>query len=384
MAEKLSPPNPPPSDGVVRIRPFRAEDAPAIAAACQDPQVPRWIPLIPVPYTEVDARRFILVSLQAWNDGSGYEFAIADARTDRYVGSVGIQPGSNPRRHAVGYMVAPEMRGHGIATRGLRLAVRWAFESLAVERLALWTLPGNVASQRVAEKAGFRWEGIVRNWDSGRDGQPLDVVMFSMTPDDLADAIEADAEETADGDRVGSGAAGGGASGTASGAAADSTKLRIAPFPRELPATGTRGAAFIDVVAVADLGPDSIRRVTLAGVDLLVASTPDGIVVTDDRCPHMSAPLSIGELRGCVVSCPLHEGSFNLSTGETVQMPTTGGLDADGNYHSPWSPSGSRPKAEQPSKKLEARRLTRIQRLRYYPARIRGGRLEAQIPSVPE
>ena len=57
---------------------------------------------------------------------------------------------------------------------------------------------------------------------------------------------------------------------------------------------------------------------------------PTGIVATDDRCPHMSAPLSIGELDGCVVACPLHEGRFDLCTGETVQMPTTGGLDADG------------------------------------------------------
>jgi len=41
------------------------------------------------------------------------------------------------------------------------------------------------------------------------------------------------------------------------------------------------------------------------------------------------------DLDGCVVACPLHEGRFDLVTGETVQMPTTGGLDADGNYHSP-------------------------------------------------
>ncbi len=47
-----------------------------------------------------------------------------------------------------------------------------------------------------------------------------------------------------------------------------------------------------------------------------------GIVATDDRCPHMSAPLSIGELDGCVVACPLHEGRFDLCTGET-------GPDAD-------------------------------------------------------
>jgi nitrite reductase/ring-hydroxylating ferredoxin subunit len=127
-----------------------------------------------------------------------------------------------------------------------------------------------------------------------------------------------------------------------------------------------------------------MRRVTLAGVDLLVAWTDAGILVTDDRCPHMAAPLSIGELAGCVVACPLHEGRFDLCTGDTVRMPTTGGLDPDGNYHRPWSPSGSEPKPEPPSKKLEARRLTRVNRLRYYPARIRDGRLEAQLPILPE
>jgi nitrite reductase/ring-hydroxylating ferredoxin subunit len=142
-------------------------------------------------------------------------------------------------------------------------------------------------------------------------------------------------------------------------------------------------------VAVADLAPGTMRRVTLADLDLLVAWTDDGILVTDDRCPHMAAPLSIGELAGCVVSCPLHEGRFDLRSGDTVQMPTTGGLDADGEYHKPSSQSGAQPRPEPPTpepptKKVEARRLTRVNRLRYYPARIRDGRLEAQIPIVPE
>ena len=83
-----------------------------------------------------------------------------------------------------------------------------------------------------------------------------------------------------------------------------------------------------------------MRRVTRGDLDVLLAHTPAGIVATDDRCPHMSAPLSIGELDGCVVACPLHEGRFDLRTGDTVQMPTTGGLDADGIYHPTWSPGG--------------------------------------------
>jgi ribosomal-protein-alanine N-acetyltransferase len=365
MSEKLSPPNPPLSDGVIAVRPFRADDAPAITAACQDLEIPRWIPIIPVPYTEADARGFILLTLQAWHDGTGYEFAIVDATTDRYVGSIGLHVGPNPRRYAIGYLVSPEARRRGYAVRALRLVTRWGFESLSIERLALWTLPGNIASQAVAEKAGFRFEGLARNWETDRDDLPIDAVMYSMTPDDLADSLAAAAATTA-------------TSATATAAA------RIADVPRELRAPGTRAAPFVEIGRVTDLAPGLMRRVTLAGLDLLVAWTDDGIVVTDDRCPHMAAPLSIGVLAGCVVACPLHEGRFDLCTGETVQMPTTGGLDADGNYHRPWSPSGAELKPEPPSKKLEARRLTRVNRLRYYPARIRDGRLEAQLPILPE
>jgi RimJ/RimL family protein N-acetyltransferase/nitrite reductase/ring-hydroxylating ferredoxin subunit len=373
MAEKLSPPNPPLSDGVVVLRPFRAEDAPAITAACQDPEIQRWVPIIPVPYAEADARRFILLTLQAWQDGTSYEFAIAEPATDGYVGSIGIHLGPSPRRHAVGYIVSPGARRRGFATRALRLITRWAFEQLDIERLALWTLPGNLASLGVAEKAGFRFEGLARNWEVDRDDRPIDAVMYSMTPEDLADALAAHATPTGGKSAAGGPAAGGPAAGA-----------KVAEVPRELRAPGTRAAPYVEMAAIADLAPGTMRRVTRADLDLLIAWTDDGIVVTDDRCPHMSAPLSIGELAGCVVACPLHEGRFDLLTGETVQMPTTGGLDADGVYHRPWSPSGAEPKPEPPTKKLEARRLTRVDRLRYYPARIRDGRLEAQLPIILE
>jgi nitrite reductase/ring-hydroxylating ferredoxin subunit len=121
-------------------------------------------------------------------------------------------------------------------------------------------------------------------------------------------------------------------------------------------------------------------RVTRGELDLLLAHTAAGIVVTDDRCPHMSAPLSIGSLEGCVVACPLHEGRFDLCSGNPVRMPTTGGLDPDGIYHPTWSPSGGPPKVDPPGLKAEARRLTRVRRFRYYPVRIVDGVIEASIP----
>ena len=155
---------------------------------------------------------------------------------------------------------------------------------------------------------------------------------------------------------------------------------RAAAFPGHLQAIGTAGAPFEAVLDAADLAPGTLRRITRGELDILLAHTPDGIVATDDRCPHMSAPLSIGELDGCVVACPLHEGRFDLRTGDTVQMPTTGGLDADGTYRPTWSPAGRDPKIDPPGKKAEARRLTRVRRLRYYPVRIVDGRIEVALP----
>jgi nitrite reductase/ring-hydroxylating ferredoxin subunit len=154
----------------------------------------------------------------------------------------------------------------------------------------------------------------------------------------------------------------------------------IMPIPDGLLAPGTAGRPFEPVAAVDDVPVGGMLRVTRTDVDLLVAHSEEGICVIDDRCPHMSAPLSIGVLAGCVVACPLHRGHFDLATGETVQFPTTGGLDADGGYHPPWSPPGSPERTEPTDLKAQARALTRVRRLRYYPVRIRSGMIEVSFP----
>ena len=155
----------------------------------------------------------------------------------------------------------------------------------------------------------------------------------------------------------------------------------VAAVPPLLVAPGADAATYMAVLDAADLPPGTMRRISRGDLDVLLANTPGGIVAVDDRCPHMSAPLSLGGLEGCVVACPLHEGSFDLCTGEPVRMPTTGGLDPDGTYHPTWSPAGREPKVDPPGLKAEARRLTRVRRMRFYPLRIVDGRIEIAIPA---
>jgi len=154
-----------------------------------------------------------------------------------------------------------------------------------------------------------------------------------------------------------------------------------APFPPALLAPGTRDADFEAVLAVADLPAGALHRVSRGDLDVLLAHTPIGVLAVEDRCPHMAAPLSIGRLEGCVIACPLHNGRFDLASGNPVQMPTTGGLDPDGVVYATWSPPGSDPKPEPPGKKAEARRLTRVRRFRYFPVRIAHGQIEVRLPA---
>jgi 3-phenylpropionate/trans-cinnamate dioxygenase ferredoxin component len=160
----------------------------------------------------------------------------------------------------------------------------------------------------------------------------------------------------------------------------DRAAAAAAPFPAGLEAPGASDAPWQDLLDAAELPQGEMRRVTRGDLDVLLAHTPDGIVAVADRCPHMSAPLSIGTLDGCVVGCPLHEGRFDLRSGDPVQMPTTGGLAPDGAYHPTWSPVGREPKVDPPGLKAEARRLTRVRRFRYFPIRVVDGRIEARLP----
>jgi 3-phenylpropionate/trans-cinnamate dioxygenase ferredoxin component len=158
------------------------------------------------------------------------------------------------------------------------------------------------------------------------------------------------------------------------------SEIRIASIPRGLTAIGAGSAPFETTIRADELAPGELRRVTFGDLDILLVHTSNGMVAIDDRCPHMAAPLSLGELEGCLLACPLHSGQFDLVTGLPTRMPTTGGLDPDGAYHPTWSPPGKDPKPDPPGVKAEARRLTRVRRIRYYPLRVRDGLLEVAVP----
>jgi RimJ/RimL family protein N-acetyltransferase len=162
-------------DGVVRLRGFEPSDVPAIVSACQDPDIPRWTG-VPSPYTEEDAR--------AWLESGAEEtFAIVDHATHELLGSIGVRFLGDGVAET-GYWVKREARGRGVAPRALELVARWALVERGIARLQLHAEPGNVASQRVAEKAGFVREGLMRSAIELK-GERRDALLYSRVREDL-------------------------------------------------------------------------------------------------------------------------------------------------------------------------------------------------------
>jgi RimJ/RimL family protein N-acetyltransferase len=168
-------------DNELLLRPWNEGDIPALARACDDSDTARFIPQIPSPYTEDDARTWIGLCRDLWQTGDRLPFAIVHAENAELLGSIDVRLGEVG---SIGYWVAPWARGRGIATAALVLLSRWAIRERGVERLELTTHPENIASQRVAEKAGFVREGVLRSHIRFREGR-RDSVLFSLLPADL-------------------------------------------------------------------------------------------------------------------------------------------------------------------------------------------------------
>jgi [ribosomal protein S5]-alanine N-acetyltransferase len=112
------------------------------------------------------------------------ELAIAD-QDDALLGSVILHSVDwHNRRGELGYWLVAGARGRGVATRALRLALRWMFEDLGLERAEIATTPDNAGSLAVARRLGFAEEGLLRGRDV-EEGRRVDIVILGLLRSDL-------------------------------------------------------------------------------------------------------------------------------------------------------------------------------------------------------
>ena len=144
------------TDGVVTLRPFARDDIDAHVAG-EDDEARLWFGQ-PGPSTYAGMLEVVDRWQREREAGTRLTFAIQhDGIT---VGTAEARPDQDVA--ALSWMLYAGHRGHGYATRAIRLLIGYAFETLGVRRVEAEVDPRNLASQRVATRAGLRREGLRR------------------------------------------------------------------------------------------------------------------------------------------------------------------------------------------------------------------------------
>lgn len=175
------------TDDLIFLRPYSESDAEQLYSAVREsiPEVSRWLPWCHENYSLAESREFIAARQLASQGDEWYSFAVFEKSSNAFVGGAGLNFINRVHQFAnLGYWVRTSATGRGFATRATRLAARFGFAQLGLRRIEIVAAIDNVASQRVAEKAGAIREGMARQRLLIR-GESHDAVLYSLIPGDL-------------------------------------------------------------------------------------------------------------------------------------------------------------------------------------------------------
>ncbi len=157
-----------------------------------DGEFTRWMPWCHENYTIEESRDFVEKTEENWRDckdiwqsETQFGYAVFDRETGRFLGGVGLnQPNKTHKFFNLGYWIRTSAQNRGVASRAARILARAAFEDLPINRIEILVAVENIPSQKTAEKAGARREGILRN-RLLISGEPHDAAIFSFVREDF-------------------------------------------------------------------------------------------------------------------------------------------------------------------------------------------------------
>ena len=161
------------------LRPFRLEDAEAVAVFCDSEPVYRRTLNLPHPYTADCARRWIGGHAENFRSGRFYEYAVTGREDGCLYGCVGLSHDAAHHNGELGYWFGEPHWGRGYATEAAAALIDFAFSVKDYHRVYAGHFAGNPASGRVMQKCGMRFEDIQREHVC-KDGAYVDVVCYAI------------------------------------------------------------------------------------------------------------------------------------------------------------------------------------------------------------
>ena len=156
-------------------------DAPAIQVLAAEYDIAKNLLQMPHPYPEGAAASWINSAHEAEYDGSEKDFSFAITRKSdgEYIGSMGIHLDIENQRAEIGYWIGMPYWGQGYATEAALRLLKFGFEELKLNRIYARCFSENIGSERVMQKIGMQYEGILRQ-EIYKWGQYIDLKMYSL------------------------------------------------------------------------------------------------------------------------------------------------------------------------------------------------------------
>ncbi len=121
----------------------------------------RWEPWAEQPQTIHGTRAYIRAGLEDFVRGRQVSTIIALERGTHMVGRCGLRINPFAASADVGYWVDGDYEGQGIVRRATEALIETAFRELGLNRVELRTSVGNQRSRRLAERLGFKYQGVL-------------------------------------------------------------------------------------------------------------------------------------------------------------------------------------------------------------------------------
>jgi ribosomal-protein-alanine N-acetyltransferase len=167
------------------IRPLAPDDAAAVDEIFADRQTRRWLALPPESSPVDGASWCTTLAGERQASGDGAHHGVVRREDNRLVGCLWAKHTDWAARSTdVSFAVSPASRGFGIAAEALDAVCVTLILEHGMQRVELRVVPGNTAARRVAEKAGFVYEGLLRNAGHVQSGR-VDLEMWSLVAADL-------------------------------------------------------------------------------------------------------------------------------------------------------------------------------------------------------
>jgi RimJ/RimL family protein N-acetyltransferase len=160
------------------------EDAPAVRVLVDSAEVATMMLHIPHPYPEGLAEKWIEARRAAAERGTALTWAISRRADTTLMGSITLSLVAAHRRAELGYWLGVPFWNQGYVTEAVRRVLAFGFHHLQLHRVQATCFQRNLASARVLEKAGLRYEGLLRGFF--RKGEiSEDVRMYGIVRTDL-------------------------------------------------------------------------------------------------------------------------------------------------------------------------------------------------------